>query len=43
MLKANKLFAMAAKLEEEGVITPNTEVEVSASVSVTVGECIAYC
>ena len=35
MLKANKLFAMAAKLEEEGVITPNTEVEVSASVSVT--------
>ena len=35
MLKANKLFAMAAKLEEEGIITPNTEVEVSASVSVT--------
>jgi hypothetical protein len=35
MFKANKLFAMAAKLEEEGIITPNTEVEVSASVSVT--------
>lgn len=35
MLKHSKLFAMAAKLEEEGVITPNTEVEVSASVSVT--------
>ena len=35
MLKHSKLFAMAAKLEEEGIITPNTEVEVSASVSVT--------
>lgn len=34
-LNAAKLFAMAAKLEEEGIITPNTEVEVSASVSVT--------
>ena len=35
MLKYHKLMAMASKLEEEGIVTPNTEVEVSASVSVT--------
>lgn len=34
-IKNNVLFALASKLEEEGVVTPTVEAEVSASVEVT--------